>query len=394
MYNEQQMFIISKAVDWYLNSSEQIFQYTGGPGTGKTFILFEIIRRLQIQLSEIAPMAYTGAATIVMRTKGMPNASTIHSWLYEPVECVIVDENNKPVMDPYFNRPITELRFVPKDLLGIKLIIIDEGSMVPLSMRNEILSRNIKIIVCGDLDQLPPIEDTPAFLHTGKVYRLTQIMRQAEGSGIVYISNRAKLGLPISCGLYNDMWVTTEDELTPELLVSANIILCGRNATRDKWNKYIRENLLGIYSTLPITGDKMICRKNNRNIEVGGINLANGLSGVVSDIPDVSRFDGKTYRMNFKPNLLNSEFVDLKCDYMYLKASHKQKQYIKNSKYNDGEKFEFGYSSTVHLSQGSQYVNGIYFEEYMGDISNSVNYTAITRFSSSGIYVKHKRRYY
>ena len=44
----------------------------------------EIISRLGLDMSQVAPMAYTGAAAIVMRTKGLFNARTIHSWLYEP----------------------------------------------------------------------------------------------------------------------------------------------------------------------------------------------------------------------------------------------------------------------------------------------------------------------
>ena len=57
----------------------------------------------------------------------------------------------------------------PRPLDGIKLLIIDEGGSVPYSLRDEILSRGIKVLVCGDLDQLPPVADKPAFLYTGKV---------------------------------------------------------------------------------------------------------------------------------------------------------------------------------------------------------------------------------
>jgi ATP-dependent exoDNAse (exonuclease V) alpha subunit len=56
----------------------------------------------------------------------------------------------------------------------------------------------------------------------------------------------------------------------------------------------------------------------------------------------------------------------------------------------DGEKFEFGYAITTHLSQGSQYFNGIYLQEYFGggyDINKRLNYTGITRFRHKCIYV-------
>ena len=73
--------IIQKAVNWYNFSSEQVFQISGNPGTGKSVVLNEIIRRLGIAPEDVAPMAYTGAASVVMRMKGLLNAKTIHSWL-------------------------------------------------------------------------------------------------------------------------------------------------------------------------------------------------------------------------------------------------------------------------------------------------------------------------
>lgn len=392
-FNEGQNSVIREALNWYYNSSEQIFQFAGNPGTGKSLVLGEIINRLGLELNEVAPMAYTGAAAIVMRMKGLINASTIHSWLYEPVKVPATDENGYPILDSYFNKPIMTIKFIPKELIGIKLIVIDEASMVPLGMKNEILRRGIKIIATGDLDQLPPIADTPAFLVDGKVSILTEIMRQEEGSAIIYLSQRAKLGLPISLGMYNNVWVTTEDQLTPELLLSSDILLCARNNTRDRFNKYIREDLLGIHSTLPIFGDKLICRKNNHNIQTAGIELANGLLGRVVNQPDVAGFDGKTFKIDFSPDLLDAKFEQLQCDYTYFTAPYEQRKALKNLKYDTGEKFELGYASTVHLAQGSQFRNGIYIEEYMGDISNALNYTALTRFSNMCIYVKQKPKY-
>lgn len=394
IFNNGQNDIITEAVNWYNNSSEQIFQYVGNPGTGKSLVLGEIIRRLNLDMSNVAPMAYTGAAAIVMRMKGLANASTIHSWLYEPVLVPAIDKFGNPIIDPYYNKPVMNIQFVPKDLKNIALIVIDEGSMVPYSMKNEILRRGIKVLVTGDLDQLPPVVDKSAFLTEGKVRYLTEIMRQAEGSAIIYLSQRAKAGLPISLGYYNNVWVTTESQLNKELILSADILLCGKNNTRDKFNTLIREDYLNIHSSLPVYGERVICRKNNHTIENAGINLANGLMGRVINSPDVSGFDGDSFRIDFLPDIINTPFLDLRCDYKYFISSYQQRKALKNLKYDLGEKFELGYASTVHLAQGSQYYNGIYIEEYMGNISNALNYTALTRFSNMCIYVKPERKYY
>ena len=84
------------------------------------------------------------------------------------------------------------------------------------------------------------------------------------------------------------------------------------------------------------------------------------------------------FLMDFKPDLLDAYFKDLECDYEYFTAPYEKREYIKNSKYHKGEKFEFAYAITTHISQGSQFNNGIYFEEYLNrDINNKLNYTII-----------------
>ena len=395
--NPGQENIVNKAVSFYKNSSEQVFQFTGPPGTGKSVVLFEILKRLNLPMHQVAPMAFTGSAAIVMRLKGLTNARTIHSWLYEPVESPMRDKFGNVVMDNYLNRPIMTIRFVPKDLSGIKLIIFDEGWTVPRSMRKHILNVGAKIIVAGDPDQLPPVADEPAFFTTGTVHRLTQIMRQAEGSPIVYLANRAIKGLPIHTGNYGNVLVITEDELNDYMLRSSPVLLCGKNATRDKYNEYIRRSVYGYKGDLPCTGEKVICRKNNWAIDVGGISLTNGLTGVILNRPDVSGFtkNGKSFRIDFMPDIsMDTIFKDVLVDYKYLNASKERRDVIKQNGYYEDNLFEFGYTQTVHLAQGSQWKCGIYMEEYIRpEMNTHLNYTALTRFSDMCIYVKKKRQY-
>ena len=393
--NPGQEAIVNAAVDFYKNSSEQVFQFTGPPGTGKSVVLFEILKRLNLPTHQVAPMAFTGSAAIVMRLKGMQNAKTIHSWLYEAKEVPMRDANGRPIMDNYLNRPIMTIRFVPKDLSGIKLIIFDEGWTVPLHMKKHILKTKCKIIVAGDPDQLPPVGDDPAFFTSGNVYRLTQIMRQAEGSPIVYLSHRAINDQPIHLGNYGNVMVIAEDELNDYMLKYAPVVLCGKNVTRDKYNYHIRHNIFGFDGDLPCYGEKLICRKNNWAIEQEGISLTNGLTGFVTNSPDVSSFDGKVFHINFVPEIVSGiEFQAVNVSYEYLNASKEQRDFIRKTNYDTGNLFEYGYAQTVHLAQGGQWYNGIYIEEYMNsNINRHLNYTALTRFSNMCIYVKPKRRY-
>lgn len=394
--NEQQEFVVQEAIKFYKESPEQIFQFTGPPGTGKSVVLFEILKRLNLPMYEVAPMAFTGAAAIVMRLKGLSNARTIHSWLYEPVEVPLTDEYGNVVMDNYLNRPVTTIRFVRrKEIQGIKLIIFDEGWTVPKYMLNDILSIGAKIIVAGDPDQLPPVGDEPCFFTRGRVYRLSQVMRQAQGSPIVYLADRAINNLPIHTGNYGNVLVITENELTNEMLKYAQVVLCGKNSTRDMYNRIIREDILGFNGDLPKYGEKLICRHNNWSKEINGISLTNGLSGFVCNNPDVSGFNGREFTIDFMPQIANDLiFKDIKADYKYLNSDKKQRDTIKNNRYFKENLFEFGYTQTVHLAQGSQWRNGLYIEEYIHpDINKHLNYTAITRFSDMCIYVKPKRKW-
>ena len=388
--NDAQEEVVSNAVNWYNNSSEQVFQFTGRAGTGKSVVLNSIIERLHLSLADIAPMSYIGAAAIVMRLKGMSNAKTIHSWLFEPK--IVYDYSN---MDTYLNKPKAKLIFAPKPLGNKKLICIDEAGSVPFWLKEKLECRGVKIIVCGDLNQLPPVADTPAYLYSGKIHQLTQIMRQSKYSAIIYLADMLLAGKNIEPGMYGNVFVIYDYQLTDSMILNSEVIICGKNATRDKFNRYIRKNLFHIEGKLPSHGERMVCRKNNWQVDAEGINLANGLIGTVISYPSVYGFDGKTFDIDFKPDLFDGVFKDLKCDFKYFNADSKDRAMIKNSPYSEGEKFELAYAITTHIAQGSQYRNGIYYEEYLNrNINRNLNYTGITRFSNWCIYVIPTPKYY
>ena len=131
---------------------------------------------------------------------------------------------------------------------------------------------------------------------------------------------------------------------------------------------------------------------------IDGIPLVNGLTGNVISQPNVGKYDGKTIKIDFLPDLSYNVFIDLAINKNYINAKNKNdRENIRNDPYLKGELFEYAYSSTVHLAQGSEYNYGIYFEEYLGNpgwYQNALNYTAITRFKNKLIYVKHKPKYW
>lgn len=393
---------IRQGIDWFRNGSEQVFEIDGQAGTGKSVVLYEIVRQLRLEPFEVMPMAYTGQASIVMRMKGFPNAKSIHSSLYH-LEKVSIDDAKEDIntMNTLYNTKNTVLKFVPlkrgQISKAVKLMVVDEGRMVPRNMRDTILQHGIKVLVAGDQAQLPPIADEPAFLTGYNIHHLNEIMRQKQDDPILYIANRARHGLPIHNGLYGrNVLVCNDDEITDDMLLSIRNVICGTNKSRQIFNNRVRE-LLG-YSNLPIpaVGERIICRNNNWDIEVANIALTNGLSGIVTYPITPNHFVNKnTFLMTFLPDLLNQEFINIPVDYEYLLSDLDRRAQIKNSKYNHGNLFEYAYALTTHLAQGAEYPCGIYYEEFLRpNIQNQLNYTGITRFKEFLIYAKRKRRFY
>lgn len=394
MLNKQQEKVCQAAVNWFNDSSNQVFEFEGGAGTGKTYTIMEILRRLNLSSGEFLAMAYTGQASIVMRTRGFKNAKSIHSSLYELVE--IEDDT---AVNLAFGIRKKKIDFRLRQMIdpNIRLFFIDEAWMVPKWMVKDILSFGIKVICCGDSQQLPPIGDDPGFLTGYGVYRLTELMRQSESNPIVYLANRAIKGLPIHNGTYGNVLVIDEDEFHPNFIPYADTIICGTNKTRDTMNKYVRQ-LAGFLSATPNIGERIICRNNNWNIvSEDGIALCNGLSGVVANQLEVDRFNGQTFTIHFKPDLVNSVFFNIPVNYEYFTAPYEDRQMLKDrvTKYGQGEIFEFAYAISCWLAQGSEYNNGIYIEEFMRpQIQKQLNYTGITRFKNSLVYIKKKNKYF
>ena len=399
IFTSDQEKIIQEGVNWFKNSSEQTFEFCGEAGTGKSVVLNEIVRRLRLSTYDFMPMAYTGQASIVMRLKGFHNAKSIHSSLYEFVE-VSKTFDDIENMNTEFNTPKKEKIFRPKPPIAIpdyvKLFVIDEGYLVPKQMRKVIESFGRKILVAGDDGQLPPVGGEPAYFTGYGVRRLTELMRQSQGNPIIYIAHRARMGLPIHCGVYgNNVLVIEDKDISNDLISLPQAIVCGTNATRDIMNNHIRRNIRGIYSDLPVYGERMICRDNNWSIERDNISLANGLVGTVVNVPDVSGFDGKTFKLDFVPDLSSCIFNDLDVDYKYYKAPYQDRKGMKFDKWSKGEKFEFAYALTSYLCQGNEYHTVMYIEEFLRqNIQNQLNYSSITRAKQNLIYIKKSKEFY
>lgn len=396
--NAGQQFIVDEAIKWFnSDNTNQVFQYDGPPGSGKSVVLNEIVKRLDLDvLTEVAAMSFIGSASLVMRMKGLLNAKTAHSWIYNIRSEKLIDKNGNVVMDDLLGVPVMTQKFVPVDFLSpdIKLIIIDEGYSMPMKLRPHIEKFGIKILVCGDQNQLPPVGDDPAFLASGKIYHLTECMRQIGREDINFIANRVNLGLPLLNGYYGNSLVINKEDLTDDMLLWADAVICCRNRTRDVLNKRIRR-IKGYTSELPQYGEKVVVRNNNWLESVStstgyDINLTNGLIGKVLNNPDVSSFDNDLFSLTFAPDLSpNTIFFNIRCNYKHMISDNDTRIKIRKNKYSKGNMFEYAYAITAHIAQGSQFHNVIYIEEYMPqEIQTNLNLVGASRADRCLIYVK------
>lgn len=382
MLNDDQITAVYEGERWNKSGMKQLFEISGPAGSGKTFLAKYLIDIFKLSLDEVLCIAYMGKAALQLSRSGLP-AKTCHSAIYDYVKVIEKDEDGNIIYLPN-GKPKTKFDFVLKKKLPkhIKMILIDEGGMIPEKMARDILSFGLPVMVLGDLNQLPPVFGKAFFLRDPDVV-LTQIMRQAEGNPVIYMAHQILAGKTLQYGCYGNSNVIRKSDMNNFMLSKADVVLTGSNKLRYEINKLFREQILdGIRLDRANVGEKVICRKNNWGKCVNDmIYLMNGLSGYV-DYVDFSKFNGKKFTMDFKPDFVNKTFKNLQVDYEKLMAEPKT---TKDDNPFDFtlNKFEFSNAITTHLSQGSQWPNIVMLVEKMPfltrDTYMKLLYTGITR---------------
>src|SRR5690606_29513970 len=131
---------------------------------------------------------------LVLRKKGCPDASTIHSAIYKPIE-----DAETGYTEFVLNKDSA--------VSTASLVVVDEVSMVGEDIGRDLLSYGTKVLVLGDPFQLPPISGEGFFTGLAPDIMLTEIHRQAEDNPIIRMSMDIREGRGLAPGRYGDSQV-------------------------------------------------------------------------------------------------------------------------------------------------------------------------------------------
>jgi exodeoxyribonuclease-5 len=331
----------------------QLFRLFGYAGTGKTTLARHLAAHID---GEVKYAAFTGKAALVMRRKGCGGATTIHSLIYRARE----SGEETPTFELWDDAPASKA----------KLIVIDECSMVDAELGRDLMSFGVPLLVLGDPAQLPPVQGGGFFTEVEPDAMLTEVHRQAQDDPIVRLSMQVRNGERLALGQYGLTNVVRRDGFDPQRALETDQILVGRNATRRAYNARLRQRR-GFDSPLPLTGDKLVCLRNNRRK-----GLFNGGLWNVAEKPKTRRqilrlhlkadegFAGKGVKVSVRPECFTGELETL--DWQ-MRKKH--------------DEFDFGYVLTVHKAQGSQWDDVVLFDESFAFPESRARwlYTGITR---------------
>ena len=356
-YDEVQAQAVQEA------ARSKVMVLTGGPGTGKTTTVQGIIAAYGQMGLRILLAAPTGrAAKRMSEATGLP-AKTIHRLL----EC-------KP--------PEGYQRNEENPLEG-DVLIVDECSMIDIILMNSLLKalpRNMRLVLVGDIDQLPSVGAGNVLrdiIDSGRfpVIRLTRIFRQAQQSRIITNAHRINQGeFPdISNGRNTDFFFINSEE--PEAAVQEIVALVSSKLPR-------------YYGVKP--SEVQVLTPMQRGV-LGGTNLNQTLQAALNPEGEGLRRGGFIFRLydkvmqvknNYDKEVFNGDIgritaVDLQKRTLQVMFDGRVIEYDVS----ELDELVHAYATTIHKAQGSEYpivVMPILMTHFVM-LQRNLLYTGITR---------------
>jgi exodeoxyribonuclease-5 len=419
--------------------SHEIMLIKGYAGTGKTTLIKSLVKTLSSLKQKSVLLAPTGRAAKVLTAYSGQPAWTIHKKIYRQksgrdglgefvldrnlhkLTCFIVDEASM------IGDRSPDTFFGSGDLLRDLLDYVEEGSQC-------------RLVLVGDTAQLPPVglDISPAlsperleqFGYRVRQIELTNVVRQAEDSGILY--NATSIRNLITSGIedyprflfnaFPDITLINGDELLEAIAssydrygTSDTIVVTRSNKRANKFNAGIRSQILWREEQLS-PGDLLMVVKNNyfwkddqNRIDF----IANGDIIRVEKVVSTEQVHGHTFA-NIKVSLPDYQGIEMdvkvlmdvieldapSLDYaqqktLYLSVAEdypgessrkKVAEKISADPYYNALQIKFAYAVTCHKAQGGQWKSVFLDQGYFTEEMLSLDYlrwlyTAFTRAS-------------
>ena len=407
----------------------QLFRFAGYAGSGKSTCVAAMIEKMGLGTTEVMYLAPTGKAAKVLTEKlrndgWSAGATTIHKAIYMPqaqksaeIKADLdrldleVEERAKNPGSRFMFEELDDhqlqvrrlkrenelddamnsegLSFTLKGLQNfsetVRLIVVDEASMVDDDIAEDLAAFNLPILAIGDPGQLPPINGQGGFEMEDAEVFLTEIHRQAAENPIIHLATLAREGEYIKPGTYGDnarVVRRRDDQYTLDMDNDA-MVLIGTHNKRYAITTKIRD-ALGITSTGPVAGEPMLMQRNSRQHPT----LVNG--SILTCMEDVGELKNGNVAFDIKLQDENHEDLqfELKCPQCLFEEHHFKRKgaYTGQTKAvyaakDSLEHVDWGHAITVHKAQGSEWDSVILHDESGVFRSNKDAwlYTGITR---------------
>ena len=442
--NKKQVLALEKIISFIEDKiSDEIFILKGYAGTGKTYIISNIVKNLWKINKRVVLLAPTGRSAKVLSSYCKKEAYTIHKEIFYT--------KNNFSGNPEFTLKINKHKNT--------IFIVDEASMIStnrgegVGLFSQSLLDNIikyvysgfkcKLLIIGDVAQLPPVKSNISYAlddsYLEKEYNksinsveLTDVVRQEKESGILSyatsirnkIENYLFEDISFNSEIFRDVVRVEDGEQLMNLIqdsynkygIEETAIIVRSNKRANLYNRSIRDKILNNENIISV-GDLLMVVKNNyfwlNNKKDLGF-IANGDIIKIEEIHNIKNIYGFKFAEvkismvdypNISPletvlildslfintpaidfNTMNNLYQEILKDFMNVKTKYKRHMGVKNNKFFNALQVKFAYSFTCHKSQGGQW-SSIFLE--FPFLPNGMDedffrwlYTAITRAKS------------